>query len=388
MTKNTDSAKSPYSQGNDYYQDFILAFKGSGQLLETSNVVINERELIEKAYQAKIAYNPLNRYFEPQESAHELLNKLKNELLNSTYMPHKLLLSHIEDIISYNDLMARHDPQEITQYSLKKFGPLTNSTLLSAWKILSQEVQPSPEPERVLDSLQVKRLIEIIVGKFFSSKWRVEVKTGMHAKLSISPARSTINLRSNLVMSGTEFLRLVVHELGVHVLRTFNGLIQSSPLWAIGMGPDHLLTEEGLAVWVEEELGLLDLTTKRKYALRVIAIDLAPKSSFFEIYSLLRKFVDSENSFDIANRVKRGFSDTSAQGFYSKDKVYLEGYHLVDAYLKVNKDMLPILLSGKISLSQLTLPEFNLNEITPYEKGIKGIGEILSFARELLDELA
>jgi hypothetical protein len=108
--------------------------------------------------------------------------------------------------------------------------------------------------------------------------------------------------------------------------------------------------------------------------------------SFAEVYTLLRKFTTPEESFDICNRVKRGFQDTAVPGAYYKDKVYWEGFLLVTDYLSKKPSMINILLAGKYSITQLGLANFPLADIKPYEEGISGIAKMVDFAANLISE--
>jgi hypothetical protein len=375
---------------SDYeiYREFCNSFRGSSSLVVNPKPGFSERFLVEEAYIEGVQYNPSFNYAETQPSSHELLFQLRENLDTGSNFTHGLLHNHIVDLTDYNDIMQNHSPAAIDQYSRNKFGEVSVELLEDAKKIINYEMlNPSKSQDpAVLDALMVKEILELVLLEFFPEYWRVEILTSMHARLSISPSRTTVNLRSNLLISEKELLRLVAHELGVHSLRVENGFNQKSPLWAIGMGPDHLKSEEGLAVWVENKLGLLDHNTKLKYALRVYALSLAPKLSFAEVYALLREFTTAEESYDISNRVKRGFQDTAMLGAYYKDKVYLEGFRLISNYLTLKPEMINILLAGKFSVSQLDLPEFPLGEIIPYGYGMEGITNMVDFAAHLITQ--
>ena len=390
MTKKALSTEDSLLEDIDLYHEFNSAFRGSGALVLTSEPVVSERKLVEEAYLANKLYSPTFRYNEVAPLTHEFLLALSQKLEQSNSLPRLLLGNHIQDLIKYNDIMRLHDSTNITLYSKNKFGEVSPKLLKRAELILSET--PLLLTERIdqgntksLDAVKLKELLQAVIKEFFPKNWGVEILNSMHARLSVSPSRSTINLRSNLMISENEFFRLVVHEIGVHTLRANNGFQQPSPLWSIGMGPDHLMSEEGLAVWVENTLGLLDSGTKVKYALRVIALSLAAHAGFAEIYRHLRNYVSPEEAYDITNRVKRGFCDTSQPGAYFKDKVYLEGFYQVEDYLTNDPTKIDILLAGKFSLSQLDLDNFPYSDIKPCSNALVRIENILHYARDLLN---
>ena len=388
MTKILPNFDDKVTSDLQIYREFCDSFRGSNSLVLNPKPGFSERFLVEEAYLEGQFHNPVFNYAQSQPSTHDSLFILREGLDTTSNLTHELLYKHISDLTEYNDTMSNHSAFAIEGYSRNKFGEVSSDLLDRALEIINDESSNSSEllHPAALDASMVKEILEAVLLEFFPSNWRVEILTSMHARLSISPSRTTVNLRSNLLISEKELLRLVAHELGVHSLRAENGYNQKSPLWAIGMGPDHLLTEEGLAVWVENKLGLLDHPTKLKYALRVFALSLAPKLSFGEVYTLLRKFTTPEESFDICNRAKRGFQDTAAHGAYYKDKVYLEGFLLITDYLTQKPEMLNILLAGKYSISQLGLANFPLEEIKPYKEGINGIVKMVDFAANLISE--
>jgi hypothetical protein len=388
MTKILINLDSKATSDLEIYREFCDSFRGSNSLVLNPKPGFSERFLVEEAYLEGKYHNPFFNYAQSQPLTHDSLFHLREKLDTASNLTHHLLYKHISDLTDYNDTMSNHSSIEIEEYSRNKFGEVSPALLKSALQIINNQNSNSSELlyPLVLDALMVKEVLEAVLLEFFPDNWRIEILSSMHARLSISPSRTTVNLRSNLLISKKELLRLVAHELGVHSLRAENGYHQKSPLWAIGMGPDHLMTEEGLAVWVENKLGLLDQSTKLKYALRVYALSLAPKLSFAEVYTLLRKFTTPEESFDICNRVKRGFQDTAVPGAYYKDKVYWEGFLLVTDYLSKKPSMINILLAGKYSITQLGLANFPLADIKPYEEGISGIAKMVDFAANLISE--
>jgi hypothetical protein len=115
----------------------------------------------------------------------------------------------------------------------------------------------------------------------------------------------------------------------------------------------YLETEEGLATWLEERHGVLDSATVQRYALRFLAVVEAEHAGWTAVTRLLLAWTSPGEAFDIAARVKRGMTDTSAPGGWLKDHVYWTGYHLVRERLAMDPSLLALLETGKFGLHQL-----------------------------------
>ena len=147
----------------------------------------------------------------------------------------------------------------------------------------------------------------------------------MASKACINKADKTLYIKKNSFFTGQFLKRLVVHEIGTHILRYENGLQQPFKIFSLGFA-DYLSTEEGLAVVNEEMHNCLTRSTLKTYAARVVAVSKALKCNFRETFNYLEPFVGKDNAFDITLRVKRGLGDTTWAGAFTKVMVYLKGY--------------------------------------------------------------
>jgi hypothetical protein len=120
-------------------------------------------------------------------------------------------------------------------------------------------------------------------------------------------------------------LRLVVHEIGGHVLRWENARTQPEPLLSIPLG-NTTATEEGLAVLLEEETGVIDDRQMSIYGARVIGVTLSLELGIVDVGRHLAGIVGPEAAAEIALRCKRGLPDPNQPGGPSKDHGYLTGY--------------------------------------------------------------
>jgi uncharacterized protein (TIGR02421 family) len=141
--------------------------------------------------------------------------------------------------------------------------------------------------------------------------------------------------------------RLVVHEIGVHVVRAFNGSIQ--PLTHFNWGwPGYESTEEGLAVYAELHTGLLSAQAMANYAARVLAVaSLDRGRSFRECFEVLRDLgLDDDPAWDATLRAYRG------NGLF-KDHIYLQGLLEMFGFVSEGGDWRSLFL-GKVGLHHLS----------------------------------
>ncbi|XP_036897036.1 uncharacterized protein KIAA0895 homolog isoform X2 [Sturnira hondurensis] len=117
------------------------------------------------------------------------------------------------------------------------------------------------------------------------------------------------------------------HEIGTHYFRGINNLQQPWNSWT-GRRKHELKpnnpTEEGLAS-IHSVLFRKDPFLWRA-ALLYYTVYQAGRMSFCELFEDIGKFVKDPNTrWDYCVRAKRGWTDTSQPGCFSKDQVYLDG---------------------------------------------------------------
>ncbi len=196
----------------------------------------------------------------------------------------------------------------------------------------------------------------------------------------------TIKLRLPVEFRIEGLLGMLYHEVGTHALRRIN--YEQQPWFKkkkrYGF-TDYLKTEEGIATLH----ALVPHSLKSAYvsALRYVAVDIAQKSSFAETWAALTPFIqDTERRWAVVLRQKRGISDTSQPGGYTKDLVYFEGMVDVWKWLHQRQYSLHDIYYGKIALQDVTqavalnpnfeplLPSFYTHDYDNYAKKMEEIG--------------
>jgi hypothetical protein len=185
-------------------------------------------------------------------------------------------------------------------------------------------------------------------------EWTVEIHASMAAKASVNGIRKRLRIRQGIVLSERAVDRLIVHEIGGHVLRWANANIQPERLAGLSIGPSTL-TDEGLALWEETRAGLGDPSMERLYAARAIAVDAAQSQGILDVARLVLPAVGLPAAVEIAFRVKRGLRDPNTPGGLTKDWAYLGGLIKIGDLLGAGGDTLDILRVTKWSVDHLNL---------------------------------
>lgn len=242
-------------------------------------------------------------------------------------------------------LRSRGSPK-FTVFSKKVYGLPSRAVLDRSVSFLSLE---SEKEEKNISSRQAVSMIQAEV-RHQGFDYHVTSRQ-MSASAMVLVAKKRIYVKDNSMFSDNYIRRLMVHEIGTHVLRAENGKDQPFMIFFHGF-PNYLSTEEGLAVVNEERFGLLNNENLKNYAARAIAVKMAMTKGFSEIYQYLCQFFPPSTAFKIATRAKRGLADTSKPGGCTKDYVYIAGYMKVKNYLEKGGSI-NALYAGKIGVEHI-----------------------------------
>lgn len=202
---------------------------------------------------------------------------------------------------------------------------------------------------------------------------------------------TTITFRSHADYTKQTLLATLNHELGTHALRRSNDETQPWHGKRKKFGLENpMVTEEGLAV-LHQQLEQR-IPTLYNSAVRYLANDFANDHSFVELWRWLTPYIrNEEKRWAMCFRAKRGMTDTSVKGSYSKDLVYFKGAYQVSQWLAEHDFDLARLYYGKISYDDvnrvekleinknLILPTFFTQNPVEYARKITRIREINSF---------
>lgn len=163
----------------------------------------------------------------------------------------------------------------------------------------------------------------------------------------------TIKLRLPAAFRQEGLLGMLYHEVGTHALRRINYEKQPWFRQKNKYGFDNYLSaEEGLATIH----GLLPRSYQSAYrvALKYLGVQYAQTHSFAELWQWLGRYTqDSEKSWQACVRLKRGLTDTSQPGGFTKDLAYFKGFIEVGQWLKTHNYDPTQLYWGKMALADV-----------------------------------
>lgn len=193
--------------------------------------------------------------------------------------------------------------------------------------------------------------------------WRVDLDTVMSARVLVDGAKREIKVRPGASFRRQDVPRLVAHEIEVHATRASNGAKQALRLFSTGL-PGSLATEEGLALYAEEQVGASSPGTAWRQGVVLQAVEWARELGFFELHQRIAREAGPGLAWGISERLKRGLADPGAPGVYAKDVVYYQGYRRVTAWIAAENPM-PHLYVGKVGVEHPVQQWLDQGLITP-----------------------
>jgi uncharacterized protein (TIGR02421 family) len=304
----------------------------------------NERKTF---YSSKFNYEPKFKYPKLRFNAYKLhrlfysqrLERIQDDKIRSLY---KDIIYEYSGLIECIETIGQG--KRFYYNSLKNFGTPTERDIENAKFIL--RFDDSDFEEDMLPMYTVDDAISYFedYGKRYDFSFNIKKSTNISAAAMVINNTQTLLLKKNHKFSKNQLKVLANHEIGVHLVTTFNGINQPLKIFTNGF-PNNVETQEGLAVYSEYMSGCLTITRLKELAYRVIAADsLAKGYSFSATFDLLHNQykLNRDKAYIITLRIHRG-------GGFTKDYLYLTGLKKVYDYTKNNGD-LDILLTGKVTL--------------------------------------
>lgn len=330
--------------------DFRLFNKVDKIFLETSkNLLLDylwpaNEDQQKKKFLKRVIINPNFTYRGLRYSTSEVEKKLTSIKLPNNPIG-RIYTKKVQNKLISNEIIKNRGKKGfVRQQSIKLHKIPPKSLVRYSEKILVDT--PRIVYEKSVTASKLKQEMEKALLTYGCKGWQVEATK---VKLiGVYPSQKKIKINQDGKYSANALKRLVIHEVGVHVLRSANGYRQPLKIFALGV-PGYLATEEGLTTYFEELTGNFDEEKMRDYAGRVIAVDcVCRKLSFRKTFEKLLGYRFGENmAWRLSVRAHRG-------GGYTKDHIYLKGYLKVTKFAKENGDF-KTLYVGKFGIEDLPL---------------------------------
>ena len=230
-----------------------------------------------------------------------------------------------------------YKPEKLSPELWKKFTD-DFKTILPHFEILLDKTTD----QKLKDFLRIHKL----------SHWKIKILENTVSDIQVTK-KHMILLRKGAKFQENRLKALFVHEIGTHVFRFENGKLQPFRILERGTA-GYLQTEEGLAVWNQNQLGF-DLGEKFfTPAYQIIAIHLAKKMSFQDLFHYLKDTyeITDELAWKLCVKSKRGLRDTQEKGAFTKDALYFKGLLEVEKFVEKGGKIEDLYI-GKIAIGDL-----------------------------------
>lgn len=308
---------------------------------------INIEKQKQRFFASKYAIDPVFNYpkikFDPYK-VHRLLfsqrlERIEDEQIRKLY---KDIIYYYANMVQCMETIGQG--KKFYYNSLRVYGTPTERDVQNARFILHFEDElPGPEMEKIFSPEEAKTYFEAFAASY-AFPLNIRFSTNIAADAMVSNVSRTLILKRNARFSKNELLTLSNHEIGVHLVTTFNGMQQPLKIFSNGF-PKNVETQEGLAVFSEYMSGALTLKRLKELAYRVLACDSLIKGyTFSDTFDLLynQYKLNRHEAFNITLRAHRG-------GGFTKDRLYLSGLRQIYNRYQQREPM-DILFSGKVSM--------------------------------------
>ena len=241
--------------------------------------------------------------------------------------------------------------KEFYYNNLRVYGTPREKDVQNAQFILHMEDEPLGEDMMKTRTAEDARDYFVDFVDRYGFPLNIKFSNNIAAEAMVSNSTQSLLIKKNCMFSQNQLKTLANHEIGVHLVTTYNGLSQPLKIFSNGF-PKNVETQEGLAVFSEYMSGALTLKRLKELAYRVIAVDSLIKGySFSDTFNLIhgQYKLNRDDAFTITMRVHRG-------GGFTKDHLYLTGLKKVYDYFHSGQD-LSKLLTGKVTLEHKNIIE-------------------------------
>lgn len=312
----------------------------------------NNLEEEKKKFFADAQYNPQFTYNKtdfPMLAFKDDLEKYLQEPQDEDERISNLVQERVRELLLWMQLHETKGTDAFSDIAIKLYSVPSISIVQEAKKYFTDTIVEECPTDRTLSAKDILPRMQAALREE-GLEWDVNLRDDILPRMHIIKGKE-LRINSQAKFSEQDVKKLIVHEIQTHARRYKNGLQQENDIFSIGTA-HYLETEEGLATYNEDSKQLLTTRVKKNLAARVLAVHKAKTNSFSEVYEELAPLVGEDKAFEITLSVKKGLSDTSKPGGFTKAHLYFSGWQKVKQLSEEERQLLNI---GKISFLHLPL---------------------------------
>lgn len=315
--------------------------------LKPINLEEEEQQILkDPSYNPQFIYKPLDF------DAEEFLNKLAAMTFPDSIIG-TLWKKKADEIKRKINVLKARGTKEFTQKSIELYGAPDPLLVQEAYDYIKTMPTTFPEEGSMINALQAKAKFEETLNKYGLKQWNVSIQKELISDV-IAGKEKSILIRENATFSSQRIKGTIAHEIETHVLTSVNGKTQPYKIFQRGLA-DYLLTEEGLAIYNQNRVQPLPIAKTYWPASSTIGVAQSLKGSFIEtVNELIKLGFDKSRAQRVALKTKRGLTDTSEPGGFTREIVYFKGHKMILEFLENGGDLRD-LYYGKINLKDLPL---------------------------------
>ncbi len=316
--------------------------------------VLNPRNLLEQKelFFAHKDYVPRFLYRAIELDIDRFRRELKRLPTNIDHILVPLFKNKIQELSYKLDLIEARETDHFSQASEVLFGKVTQSLYREAVDFIKKHAKILADTSLVVDAKGAAAVVENFCKKNKLGHWTVSIINDSVADMQVSK-KGKVLIRKDATFTENRLTALLVHEIGTHVFRFENGKRQKFRLFERGTA-GYLETEEGLAIYNQNQLGLPLGEKFLTPALLVVAIFLAKKMGFRELFEILQQTysLSDEVAWKLCVKAKRGTADQSKPGSFTKDLAYFKGERAIEKFVENGGDIQSLYI-GKVTIADL-----------------------------------
>jgi alpha-L-glutamate ligase-like protein/uncharacterized protein (TIGR02421 family) len=302
-------------------------------------------------------YNPIFQYREPAIDLNEAERKLTSRIEDTSHLGILLEKKRCELLTRIEMLKMRGNSTRFTQQSRALFGAPTSALIRAAKAEIAHRkaCDLSAPKKELLTSEQVQKIFTKALERYSLHDWQATVRPKLVADCTVGGQH--VYIREAALFEQIHIDALIAHEIETHILTAENGSHQPFAIFRNGCA-NYLDTQEGLAIYNQNRIYGPFHEKRYNPPRNLLGLAFGLEHSFAETRKYLEEELGytAEKALNQTISIKRGLSDTSEPGGFTKSLVYFRGLRAIEQFIKDGGDLARLYV-GKIAIEDLDLIE-------------------------------